>query len=419
MPDEPTSTGIDGSPGGAASEGDPKPSGTDPPSQDDAYRWHGPSPHAYPGAVARAPQGSEGAYPPAPPYGQPPYGQQPYGEPRYGEPPYGERPRYGQQPPYGEQPPYGQQPPYPPYGQPPYRHPYGQPDPYAQHGQFAPHSPPYAWPYVPTRSSRGPLTPEERRRRNRRALGLGGAVILALGAGIAIGSAIAPTNPLTVANNLVNRAIGAATTAGSYHYVERSTAAGVPDDIAGDATPNGGRQVILQRCSGGTTYFHLRLVRGVVYFKGTRIAVIDQLGVAATRAPSIAGRWVKVVKGEKPYRTFANGMTARSNISQLHSAIVPVTSRAVPGSPATTEVLGGLFRTPKNKRTIGTAKLVLDGATGRPRSLQGGAATTSGGHYVVSWTFGHYGEKVDIAAPSGALSYASLHAKGPAKGTCS
>jgi hypothetical protein len=96
-----------------------------------------------------------------------------------------------------------------------------------------------------------------------------------------------------------------------------------------------------------------------------------------------------------------------------------VTSRTVPGSPASTEVLGGLFKTTKNNRTIGTAKLVLDSATGRPRSLQGGAATTSGGHYVVSWTFGHYGEKVDIAAPSGALSYASLHAKSPPKGTCS
>jgi hypothetical protein len=413
MPDEPTSTGSDGSPGGDASEGDPQPSVTVPPQQDDPYRWHGPSPHAYPGAEARAPLGSEGPYPPAPPYGQPPYGQPPYGQPPYGQPPYG-------QPPYGQQPPYGEQPPYPPYGHTPYGHtPYGRPDPYAQQGQFAAHSPPYAWPYVPPRPPRGPLTPEERRRRNRRALGLGGAVILALGAGIGIGSAIAPTNPSTVAINLVNRAIGAATSAGSYHYVERSTAGGVPDDIAGDATPNGGRQVILQRCSGGTTYFHLRLVRGVVYFKGTRIAVVDQLGVAATKAPSIAGRWVKVVKGEKLYTGFADGITARSNISQLHSAIVPVTSRTVPGSPASTEVLGGLFKTTKNNRTIGTAKLVLDSATGRPRSLQGGAATTSGGHYVVSWTFGHYGEKVDIAAPSGALSYASLHAKSPPKGTCS
>jgi|GEM_PF-2562616 len=291
-----------------------------------------------------------------------------------------------------------------PYGPPPFPPPYGQHGPYG----FG------AWPSPPPARVR---SPEERRRRRRRALAMAGVVVLALGAGIGIGAAIAPTSPASVAAGLVNRAIAAATNAKTYHYVERSTTFGAPDDIAGDAAPDGGRQVILQRCSGGTTYFDLRLVHGAVYFKGTRVAVIDQLGVPTRNAPAVAGRWVKLTKGEGPYAQFEAGITTRSNVSQLRTNIVPVTSRAVPGSPST-EVLGGLYRTQKHHRMIGTAALVIANATGRPRSLRGSAASTNGGHVTLAWTFSHYGEKVHVVAPPHALAYSSLHAKPPAKGTC-
>ena len=399
---------------------------------DDEYHWHGPTSPVFPGPETPEAYPASGMptlpYPtPHGPYGQPqgtpqgPYGQPqgtpqgPYGQPQggqyghygqYGPPPYG----YAQGPPYGP-PPYGyaQGPPYgyaqgPPYGPPPYG-----PPPY----------PPQTWPYGPPPQAPVPRSYEERRRRRRRALAFVGVLILAMGAGIGIGASIAPTSPSAAARSLVDRAISQVTHAGTYHYVERSTAFGAPNNIAGDAAPNGGRQVILQRCTGGTTYFHLRLVHGVVYFKGTRIAVVDQLGVPAARAASVAGKWVKVVRGEKPYKGFADGITTSSNITQLRTAIIPTASRALPNSsPPSTEVLGALFKTSKHHSTIGTASLVLDASNGRPRVLHGTATSASGTHYTLDWTFARYGEKVHVVAPQTAVPYTSLHAAPPAKSAC-
>ena len=396
MPDQPTTSDGSGAADGAGpDDGNGSPWESDDnsvsPGQgpDDDYRWYGPSPHSYPGAEAHIPYG---AY-----------------DPQYGA--YRTR-EYGRQGPYSEQGshgpgPYSQQ---MPYGGP---GPYGQQTPYGQQSPYAPpQSPPFAWPYVPPARARAPLSPEERRRRTRRALAFAGVLVIAVGAGIGIGAEIAPTTPAATARNLVNSAISAATKAGSYHYVERSTALGVPDDIKGDAAPNGGRQVILQRCSGGTTFFHLRLVNGVVYFNGTRTAVLDQLGVPPARASSAAGKWVKVVKGDKIYSTLADGITTRSNISQLHGALIPLSTKKTQGS--STEVLGALSRA--KHRLIGTAALVLDSA-GRPTSLRGSASTTTGNHYVVAWTFSRYGESVPVKAPPNAVPYGSLHAT-PTKTLC-
>ena len=408
MPDDPTASGGSATEHGGS--GAPAPGDANGPTvspgasraEDGDYRWHGPSPHSYPGAEAYVPYGQQAPYGPNP---QSPYGPNP-------QAPYGANPQspYGPNPqiPYGQQAPYGANP----------QSPYG-PNPQIPYGQQAPYGPnpqsPYAWSYVPPAPPRAPLSPEERRRRTRRGLAFAAVLVIAIGAGIGIGAAIAPTAPATSATKLVNSAIAAVTKAGTYHYVERSTALGVPDDIAGDATPNGGRQVILQRCSAGTTYFHLRLVKGVVYFKGTRAAALDQLGVPATRAASIAGRWVKIVKADKVYSTLADGITTRSNISQLRGAMVPLSTKQAGSS---IEVLGALSKTGKRHQFIGTAALVLSSATGRPTSLRGRASTTTGNHYSVAWTFSRYGEAVHVTAPVSAVPYASLHATTPPKNIC-
>lgn len=260
----------------------------------------------------------------------------------------------------------------------------------------------------------------------RRGVAFVGVLILAVGAGIGIGAAIAPTSPATVASSLVNRAIASATKAGTYHYVELSTTLGAPDDIKGDAAPNGGRQVIKERCSpvrsdttNRTSIFDLRLVHGVVYFNGNLVAVVDELGVPATHATAVVGKWVKVVKGETTlYKTFEEGITTSSNASELRTVFIPLSSRSVPGSsPASTEVLGGLFRTTKTNSTVGTAALVMDTSSGLPRTFRASAVVQTG-RETLTWKFSSYGEKVHVVAPPHWVSYSSLHAKLPAKGIC-
>ena len=331
-----------------------------------------------------------------------------------------------------QQSPYQQQNPYqnPYQHQNPYQNPYqttgtpsGYPrDPYGQ--RQAPL--PYSWPYVPPRPARPPLSPEERGRRNRRALAFAGVLLVAVGAGIGIGAAIAPTSPAVAARALVRRAVASARSAGTYHYVELSSVLGAPDDIKGDAAPNGGQQFIRQQCrpvrsatTNRTSIFELRLVQGVVYFRGNLVAVVDELGVPAPRATSLPGTWVEVVKGDKPYRTFEVGITTGSNASQLRSAIIPSASRPLAGSsPPSEEVVGAALRTSRSHKTEGSAVLVIDTSTGLPRSLRGGVVLQGTQRYTVTWTFSRYHEKVHVVAPPHPVPYSTLHAKPPAKTAC-
>lgn len=381
-----------------------------------------------------APYGQGQPYPPAPygpgqpppgpgQYGQAPYGQPPYGQGQFGQAPYAQgQPPYGQgqPPPYGQgqPPPYGQgQAPYgqgqPPYGQGHYGQPaYGgyqaQPGGYGGPGSGPIHYG-YNWPYVPPRPER---TPEERRKRNRRLGGLAGLFVVFLGVGILIGALIAPANPTTVASGLVSNTMAATAQAGTYHYVDLATIGGLPDNISGDAGPNGGRQVITQRCADGTNVFDLRLVKGVVYFRGNGPAVLDQLGVPKANAHAEVDKWVKVTKGEKPYTSFADGITARSNISQLKTTIVPAKSSV---QDRTTKV-SGYLRLSKSKAD-GTAALLITTATSLPRSLTG-VATLTGHRYTLAWTFSHFHEKLAVTAPAHPVAFTSLHAKTPSTSVC-
>jgi hypothetical protein len=235
-------------------------------------------------------------------------------------------------------------------------------------------------------------------------------VVVVAGAGFWIGALLAPTGPKS-ASSLFKSALAAAESSGSFHYTELSTTDGTPDDITGDAGPDGGRQVITTTGSSGRDVFDLRLVKGVVYFRGNRPAVIDQLGVTATKAGADVDRWVAVRKGEAPYATFAAGITASSNLSQLPKTFVPATSAKASG---TTRIDGGLDAG-KNRAAVGTADMVIDSATSLPESLDAQASGTDNARVDLQWTFSHWGETVKVTAPPKAVAYSSLGAKAPSK----
>ncbi|MGH9093255.1 MAG: hypothetical protein ACRDZR_18025, partial [Acidimicrobiales bacterium] len=368
-------------------------------------------------------QGARWATPPAPPYdtyapvvppGYPPYGgyappgsQPPPGQaqaPGQAVPP-GQPVPPGQYPPPGGQPPPGQFPPpgqYPPPGLPPGAggYPYGA---YPQQ--------PYGWPYAapPPRRVR---TPEERRRRRRRGLLAAGALVVLAGAGIGLGLWLAPTPPATVAEGLATQAVAAGNDAGSFHYVQRSTEDGVRDDIAGVAGPDSGQQLITERGATGIDLYHLRLVHGVVYFRGNVPAVVDQLHVPRSGAATVAGEWVSVHKGASPYATFAAGITTRSNLSQLPTTFVPSSSQA---RGATTAIVGGL-NAGKGRAPVGAARLVVATSSTLPHTFEAKASRSAVVSLRLSWSFSQWGASVHVAAPSGAVPYSSLGATSSSKG---
>lgn len=241
------------------------------------------------------------------------------------------------------------------------------------------------------------------------------AVVLLAGIGFGVGTALAPTSPKTAAHALLTNAIAAGTSAGTFHYVQRSTTDGTPYDITGTAGPNGGRQVITKRGASGIDVFDLRLVKGVVYFLGNKAAVIDQLGVPAAKASSDANRWVSVHKGEGPYKTFAQGITTKSNLAQISTTFVALSSAPTQGSsPPTTTITGGLYDG-KHHAPLGTGEFVVSTSSSLPQSLTAGAVAANGARVSLSWKFSHWHEQVKVAAPAGAVAYSSLGATPPSK----
>lgn len=357
----------------------------DAPSGDDAGNLMAPG---HRGPEPSAPQGS-GPHRPPDPYG-PPSGYGPPGG-------YGPLGSSGQYTLYGA--------PGPSAG--PYGTPYGQ-------GPYPPQ--PYGWPYRPPSPPPPPRrTPEERRRRVRRGLVVGAVLVLIAGIGFGIGSWLAPTSPTAVARALLTKSIAAATSAGTFHYVELSTSGGGPNDITGNAGPNDGSQVITQHGASGIDAFDLRLVKDVVYFRGNKAAVIDQLGVPTTKAPSDVNRWVSIHKGESPYATFADGITTRSNLAQLSTTFVARASAPTPGStPPATRIMGGLYDG-KDHPPIGTAEVMITTSSSLPQSLSAQAVAGNGAHLSLSWQFSHWHEQVKVTAPSRAVPYSSLGATPPSK----
>ena len=219
---------------------------------------------------------------------------------------------------------------------------------------------------------------------------------------------------VTVAQAALTKSVAAGIKAGSFHYVELSTNDGTPEAITGFAGPTNGRQTITQRGASGINVFNERLVDGVVYFRGNRAAVIDQLGVPTARATTAANRWVRLVKGYALYQTFADGITAKSNLSQLPTTFAPRTVEAVSGT-STTRISGGL-KEGKNHAAIGTAVLVVATSSSLPKSFAAQAVGTNDARLRLSWTFNQWHHPVQVVVPSGAVPYSSLGATPPSSG---
>jgi len=236
-------------------------------------------------------------------------------------------------------------------------------------------------------------------------------VLVALGAGVGIGAAIAPVSPVAAARNAVSQAVAAAEAARTYHYVQVSATNGSVDEIVGNATPDGGTQLI----TSGSDRYSLLLIHGVVYFKGNTSAVADQLGASQGVATRYAGRWIIITKanGASFYRTFEEGITTRSNLAEIDQTMEPTAvHHGTLNGRSVLEVSGPLI-IGNGVPPSGTATLLIAAGSHRPISLEG-QATVQSVTIRSDWTFSHYGETVSIHRPADAVPYARLGAKPPA-----
>lgn len=206
------------------------------------------------------------------------------------------------------------------------------------------------------------------------------------------------------------QAISAMRASAGFHYVAVTT--GTNQRITGDAGQAGGRQLITVTSSYGDEQFTLILVAGTVYFQGNAPAVEDQLGVAASGAASLSGRWVSVVSGDGPYTVLAPGITVADQAQE--TALVPTSSSSLTSGGRTLTRLSGTVP-PQQGAPPGTGHLDIAPDSHLPASYvslisAGGATLTS------TVTFSGWGTAPVVTAPSGAVAWSTLGASEPPGG---
>ncbi len=191
------------------------------------------------------------------------------------------------------------------------------------------------------------------------------AVVLIVGLGIGLGVGLltrggpASRSPggssetsAAAARALYNQTLAATRGSAGVHYVSVSTGASVTQKTVGDATQDGGGQLITLNSTYGDEAFTLRLVSGTVYFQGNVPAVEDQLGVPASSAAGVQGKWVSVTSSDGPYSVLQPGITVAEQANEL--AMVPKSTSQVTAADGTRATrISGTITSPQGNSGTG------------------------------------------------------------------
>ncbi|HSP65696.1 MAG TPA: hypothetical protein VLO10_05855 [Candidatus Deferrimicrobium sp.] len=252
------------------------------------------------------------------------------------------------------------------------------------------------------------------------ALIIGGAVGAAIGvlsrgstAGTAPSTATLPPSAAGAAaaqaRAVYRQALAAANASTGFHYVAVTTGAGAGQKFVGDAGQAGGSQVITMDSTYGQEQFTLVLVSASVYFQGNVPALRDQLGVPATNAAGLVGKWISVASGDGPYPIIAPGITVADQVQE--TGLVPTSMQTIAGGAV--RILGSVPS--QQGGPAGTGHLELAAGSRLPiayvASFSGNGATTTS-----TTTFSKWGTAPAVAAPSGAVAWSTLGASSPPGG---
>ncbi len=302
-------------------------------------------------------------------------------------------------------------------------------------GPPPPWSAPGSWPGYPAPSGGQAGPPASSRRRTLSVVALvAGALLIA--AAVSIPTAIlvsrtgtsSPTSPSPTATpNPSQRAAAAQASAlyqamsraaeksAGFHYVVTSTGGGVTESTTGDAGQNVGSQVIEETTPYGHEDFDLLLTADqTVYFEGNTPALEDQLGVSASAAPALDGKWISVRVGDGPYRQLQVAITVDSQLQ--FDPLVPTSTQDVTGS-------GGVHLT-RISGTVPAGQVAPDGGTAH---FDVTPATDLPAAYVLSTsvgsiketsttTFSAWGKAPSITAPSSSVGWSTLPTSVPQGG---
>jgi hypothetical protein len=216
--------------------------------------------------------------------------------------------------------------------------------------------------------------------------------------------------PATVqARAVFQQMLAAANASAGCHYVAVSSLAGASithETITGDAGQKEGTQAITLSSTYGNEQFSLRLTSdGSVYFQGNTPALEDQIGVVASDAASLDGRWIRVSAGDGPYQQLEAGITVASHLQG---------DTLVPASVVTLHTASGTVL-----RISGTGDQGVpahfDAASGSKLPQAYAEGSVSAGLSATE-SFSNWGSGPSVSAPSGAVAWSSLPTQRPPGG---
>ncbi len=291
---------------------------------------------------------------------------------------------------------------------------------------------PPAWPPLPGTAAPAPRPPVTRRRALFIAAAIFGALVIAAASGTVTallvrgGSSPAAAPPsqstsptpgpaTTQARTAYRQMLSAAEASSGYHYVSASSFLGQSvsrESMIGDAGRNDGTQVITLSSTYGTEQFTLRLTGdGSVYFQGNTPALEDQIGVVASAAPALVGKWVLVTVGDGPYQQLEAGITVASHLQG--DELTPSSLASVATASGTAERISGSVE--QNGTVIQGASAHFDVATTSKLPQTYVESDPSLGLSTTD-SFSKWGSAPTVSAPSGAVAWSSLHTQAPPGG---
>jgi hypothetical protein len=214
------------------------------------------------------------------------------------------------------------------------------------------------------------------------------------------------------ARQLYQQALNATRVSTGVHYVANTSGAGSQKTV-GDAGQADGTQTITVTSSFGAEQFSLVLVKGVVYFQGNTPAVEDQLGVPATKAPALNGKWVSVSSGDGPYVVLQPGITTADQAKEM--PLVASSTQQVTEADGTTATR--IRGTVPAQANVPAGTGYLDVAPGSNLPITYVTTITAGTLTLSSTvTFSAWGTAPSPSAPSGAVAWPTLGASEPPGG---
>ncbi len=239
-------------------------------------------------------------------------------------------------------------------------------------------------------------------------------VALIVGGGVAylITSGPGPVPRVSpAARSLLRSALSASTRKGSFHYVSRSESQGITQTTVGDAATNAGKQVITI----GHDTFTVLVIGSACYFKGDTREMVQQLGLSVTTATAHNGAWISLAPSDGPYASVYAAVTTHSaladNIDFVPHRRLGTTVRSGTKVMGMTGPLEDFKVAGVTQKAKGTAYLYVASAKPHLPVQYSERGTISGQRSSFTMTFGHWGEHVDVTAPTGAISYGSLGAQ--------